>query len=674
VFFAFTYDGTRSENNFVALSGTETYPVRMRDARTLSFPGGRLAAATAKGLIIGASAPGKTDGARGAMIDQVRLYVSRNRDSRGALTSEQLEAVRQADVSDDNQRPAVPYSGISDEERRRRESRFWSAPLSARQVDSLTSVFPDWPPKAIEQGDPVSVPRNASVPVLFVVRSGEEATCRIEIPRPATTDGVTLEGKVTTYEARPVPVEANTHGGSNTRAGKPAPEGWHDHFIRLAPFEVVEPLVRADRVALRRGRYHAVLTDLRTAADAEPGLYRGTARFATSSHSATVPFAVRVHRTVMPPDPVLDTTIWLQPNPEWLTNAEPPTWWSERHWQLLEAAGRTLRAFGQSTISTPLILGEHPLIDTVRRADGSYSFDYRKFDRWVELFLSLGFSNIEGWHVTAGSLYTLDQTTGKRMRVVSQFKDEGTMPVLAQFYDSLRQHLQEKGWTSRYLQHQLDEPEDLEWYARLANVARSHLRGVRTIDAIHARNPGSYSDLADVMAFDITRLATHQEMAEARRKQGRTTWLYHCCNPNPPQPNRHLDESLTNSRLYPWLAFLLNADGYLFWGANVYRGADPWKMSVGPGPRGADPNGYTGHPPGDNWLFYPLPEGLTGSMRMVAFRDGLVDHTLLTMLAGRDRKQADAVMRRLARSLFDYERRPGPYHESRRVLLQALDR
>lgn len=131
VFFAFTYDGTRSKDNFVALSGTERYPVRQRDARTLSFPGGQLAAARAKRLTFGASARGKADYVNGAMIDQVRLYVSRDRDSRGALTAEQLEAVRQADVGEGNLRPIALRPGVSDEERQRRESRFWSVPLSA---------------------------------------------------------------------------------------------------------------------------------------------------------------------------------------------------------------------------------------------------------------------------------------------------------------------------------------------------------------------------------------------------------------------------------------------------------------------------------------------------------------------------------------------------------------
>ena len=147
-------------------------------------------------------------------------------------------------------------------------------------------------------------------------------------------------------------------------------------------------------------------------------------------------------------------------------------------------------------------------------------------------------------------------------------------------------------------------------------------------------------------------------------------WLYHCCSPYPPYPNRHLDERLADSRLYPWLAYLLQAEGYLYWGANVYRGADPYTGSIGPLPNGSqDP----GHPPGDNWFFYPGPDGLRASMRMVAFRDGIHDHVLLAMLADRDRQAADEIMQSIARTVKDYEKEPPAYHRARQALLLALD-
>jgi len=214
----------------------------------------------------------------------------------------------------------------------------------------------------------------------------------------------------------------------------------------------------------------------------------------------------------------------------------------------------------------------------------------------------------------------------------------------------------------------LDEPRDPEEYGRLAALAREHLPGVRTKDAINSR-PREFSPLVDIQVFSVASLEAEHDLAEERRANGQSVWFYHCCSPYPPYPNRHLDEPLSNSRLYPWLAYLLNADGYLYWGANVYRGADPYETSIGPLPNGSQ---SPGHPPGDNWMFYPTKDGLIPGMRMLAYREGLLDYTLLTMLAEKNKPAADRIMRGIVRSLTDYAQRPRTFHEARRQMLRLL--
>ena len=71
-------------------------------------------------------------------------------------------------------------------------------------------------------------------------------------------------------------------------------------------------------------------------------------------------------------------------------------------------------------------------------------------------------------------------------------------------------------------------------------------------------------------------------------------------------------------------------------------------------------------------MFYPGPEGLRGSLRMVAFREGLLDHSLLKVLSERDPKQAQQIVAGIARSVADYEKTPAAYHEARNRLLELL--
>ena len=82
---------------------------------------------------------------------------------------------------------------------------------------------------------------------------------------------------------------------------------------------------------------------------------------------------------------------------------------------------------------------------------------------------------------------------------------------------------------------------------------------------------------------------------KSRIESGRPVWLYNTTSPFPPYPNRHLDRYLPENRLWPLLALKYNASGYLFWAVNTYRGV--------------------------------------GSMRMLSFKEGLIDVALLKELS-----------------------------------------
>ena len=116
----------------------------------------------------------------------------------------------------------------------------------------------------------------------------------------------------------------------------------------------------------------------------------------------------------------------------------------------------------------------------------------------------------------------------------------------------------------------------------------------------------------------------------------------------------------------------MNADGYVFIArVNLYRGADEYKTSLGPFPNGSqDP----GHPPGDAWFYYRGPDGLRPSMRIVAFRSGLIDHTLLGMLAEKDERVAEELVQEIVPSATGYQTDPAAYHAARRRILAALDK
>ncbi len=102
----------------------------------------------------------------------------------------------------------------------------------------------------------------------------------------------------------------------------------------------------------------------------------------------------------------------------------------------------------------------------------------------------------------------------------------------------------------------------------------------------------------------------------------------------------------------------------------VFPDAAPYTRSIGPTGEG---KGYPGHCPGDNWLLYPGPDGLRGSLRMTAFREGMLDHALPSVLARRRPEAAEALLKRVVRSLVEYSTKPEDYHALRAETLDLLD-
>lgn len=541
--------------------------------------------------------------------------------------------------------------------------------LQAVRVDVHERLYPDrWPEHT--EVETVSVPRGAPATFQFAVRAKSKGTARLSI----TCDA---PGKVRLHWLQSVHVEGNTQGSLKNYPGGEVPEGWMEHLVRKAPFDTLEVLVEDNTMPIVPDNTHGVVLEFMVPRDAKPATYDGTLLIFLDNEEAAAPFSFRVHRTALPDPLPLHSVHWLWPEPHNLTNGAVPEWWNEQHWQLLEVAGRQLRRFGDDTVYTPLVNYRQPLIQITRHKNNTFTFDYSRFDRWGEMFLGLGFRYLSGHHILnlvhshMGGTFVIDEATGKKQPLLKDTKDqEAWLAFLPTFYGSFHAHLKKKGWVDNYIQCQYDEPKDVELYKRLAALVRKHMPGVRTTDAINSNRQDTYSPLVDEQVFNLIGLNQYQQVAAERVAAGKGVWLYHCTSPYPPHPNRHIDSYLTESRLYPWLCYKLGANGFLFWGANIYRGADEYKTSIGPFPNGSQ---NPGHPPGDNWLYYRSTQGLRPSIRIVSFREGLIDHALLTMLEKRNPKLAKDMVTTIVPNITTFERNPVAYHQTRTAILEALD-
>ena len=182
---------------------------------------------------------------------------------------------------------------------------------------------------------------------------------------------------------------------------------------------------------------------------------------------------------------------------------------------------------------------------------------------------------------------------------------------------------------------------------RLADSPGEHAR--RRIDRRHQQPPVGFLTTRGSSRLQSSGHPRQRELASAPRGGGQGNWLYHCTSPYPPYPNRHTDCPLTACRLWPWMCYTYEAQGFLFWAANLYRGVEnEYLASLGPmRPLNPGQRVEVGHPPGDDWLYYRGPDGLRPSVRILAHREGLTDHTLLTMVGAVDPDKADALQNRI---------------------------
>jgi iduronate 2-sulfatase len=554
--------------------------------------------------------------------------------------------------------------------------------LRLTAADPLDRIYTDRAPCAAQAY--AHVPRGGRALFPFVLRAAPTNGTVTLTASPFTTEsGVLMSAEPRLHVLREVRVEANYGGCAKTRAGSTPPRDIAESVVRLAPFDVYEVLTDETSVALDGRFAYASLVRIDIPRNALPGEYRSCVAASLNGRPhASAPITLRVYRTALPESQKMDITHWLWPEPQNLTDQEPPEWWSTHHWHLLEAAGNTLRDYGDNVMFTPLFLGEHPLIPVT--AQGSeWRFEFGRFDRWIDLFEKQGFRRFIGQHVRSHlKVHVRDSATGAT-RPLATSEETYQHRFLPAFLTALNAHLRERHPGVNYLQALWDEPkpEQEPAYRLLTETVRRHLPSARTVEALnHAF--GLYSGCVDVPAWWYGYVYSRRwpELIDSRIAEGRENWIYHACTPRPPHPNTHLDAPLWRCRALPWVAAYCRATGYLHWAANGYRGANPYAASIGPLPNGST---APGHPPGDNWLFYPTARGLTGSLRMAAFQQGVEDADLLTLLHGRDPQAAAQISKSIIRDLVldypekdiraDYANVPRPYHDARQRLLSHLD-
>ena len=224
-----------------------------------------------------------------------------------------------------------------------------------------------------------------------------------------------------------------------------------------------------------------------------------------------------------------------------------------------------------------------------------------------------------------------------------------------------------------------DYVEEIEYAAR---ILLEEYGGVRLFLTGLARGPYEYG--LGAMFKGLPNIAycpfMELDLEAARRARGRgnEVWWY--------DTDWIIDQHLIRSRLIPWQTFKLEADGFLIWCLNRWRGndkpVDPKRILSE-----WDPYMDGSHYNSTAMYVYPGPDGPISSLRMENFSDGIEDYELLIggqkmleTLADRNvDKKVIAKLRRaiaiddsLTRNPREYTTDPGILFRHRERLIRAL--
>ena len=350
--------------------------------------------------------------------------------------------------------------------------------------------------------------------------------------------------------------------------------------------------------------------------DAEPGVYTLTldiVETTTQTVKEQLTLRVNVQEDILPlpNEQAFHLDFWQQPYS--VSRYESVTRWSNKHFELLRPYMELLARAGQSVVSAILFYEPwgsqsydkfDPMIKTTKKRDGSWSYEYSIFDRWVEFMASCGIDKqidcytMIPWDMT---FRYYDEAQGKEVALKTTTSANDYKELWTAFLISFAAHLREKGWFEKTM-IAMDE-RDLTNMLEAYNLSQEAVPGFRMALAGHYHQE-LVDKLADYCISFWSRFSA-EELA-SRRANGWHSTTYTCCSTQ--KPNIFTNNLPAEAAYLPIYSIANDFDGYLHW--SWMNWAD----------KPLTDSRWKNFPPGDTYCIYPGPRS---SVRWERFIEGV---------------------------------------------------
>ena len=326
---------------------------------------------------------------------------------------------------------------------------------------------------------------------------------------------------------------------------------------------------------------------IHTTKDTAPGIYQGSISIHTAitKKALVFPLTIEVHDFILPEivtDPErFDIELWQ--NPYALAEYYDVEPFSEEHLVILKPHMEKYQSLGGQAITTTI--SEEPwngqtyskntirfpsMVKWTRKKDGSFTFDYTHFDRWVKFNLELGLAakivcySIVPWN---DAVIFYDEATDKQETIRYEIGDEQYLELWRAFLTDFVKHTTDEGWFDR-IYIGIDErgfhQAAFDLIDEFTNDAGEKFKVSGAMDNIQQNQEWAMlvNDLT-VGTVPIKEMPAYfAELCEKRKAAGLKTTVYSCTGH---KPGNFALSAPGESYWTMLFAYLAGAEGFLRW-------------------------------------------------------------------------------------------------------------
>ncbi len=354
---------------------------------------------------------------------------------------------------------------------------------------------------------------------------------------------------------------------------------------------------------LTPGSLSAAWLTVRVPENAAPGIYDGSLTLIINEEQHSLPYQLRVVDRVLPPPSQWSFHLDFWQNPYAVARYHSVEPWSPEHFSLMRPLMTELASAGQKVVTATLTARpwnsqtQDPfgsMVTWIRRADGSWLYDFTVFDLWVEFMDSCGINSqincysMLPWRM---SFEYFDQATSSLREIHCQPGEPAYDNFWGGMLSEFASHLRSKGWLQKtFIAMDERSPEQMSQAMSLIKKVAPELK----ISLAGDYHPAIEAQIDDYCIAFSNIAEPSAEVLSQRRERGQITTFYTSCSTD--IPNTFTFSSPIEAELLPWLSAAHGLDGYLRWAYNSWT-ADPLTDSR-----------FRTWPSGDCYIVYPSGE------------------------------------------------------------------